>query len=89
MLTIKILTISSIGHCLTNYQLLFIAYLEDKPLTASGNISFFENKRKIPNTLLVLNSVTMDNRGEFVCIGKNDVVKNAVRSNPSYVRIKG
>lgn len=31
----------------------------------------------------------MQNRGNFYCIGKNDVVFEPVVSGPSYVRIKG
>lgn len=57
--------------------------------SATEGISFLPNKKNVTNAILVLNSVSMKNRGNFYCSGKNAVVYSAVSSGPAYVRIKG
>lgn len=55
----------------------------------SEHIKFLPNKKNITNAILVLDPITMKDRGNFICSGKNSVVFEPVHSAPSYVRIKG
>lgn len=61
---------------------------ENTTLVPSDQVSFLPNKRNISNAILVLNPITMKNRGNFYCSGKNAVVFDPVLSGASYVRIK-
>lgn len=63
--------------------------LENTTLVKSKTVSFAQNKRNISNAILVLDPITMDNRGDYYCSGKNKYFPDPVMSNPSYVRIKG
>lgn len=63
--------------------------LENTTLLPSEKVYFTPNKRNISNAILVLNPITMQDRGNFYCIGKNNIVFDPVVSSPSYVRIKG
>lgn len=63
---------------------------ENKTLTVSDRgIKFASNKKNISNAILVLDEITMKDRGNFYCIGKNTVVYEPVVSGACYVRIKG
>lgn len=64
-------------------------FSENTTLVPSEQVSFLPNKRNISNAILVLNPITMKNRGNFFCSGKNAVVFDPVISGASYVRIKG
>lgn len=55
----------------------------------SEHIKFLPNKKNISNAILVLDPITMKDRGNFICSGKNSVVFEPVNSAASYVRIKG
>ncbi|VVC34321.1 Hypothetical protein CINCED_3A013515 [Cinara cedri] len=61
---------------------------ENNTILTGDNVYFMPNKRNITNAILVLDPITMKNRGNFYCIGKNDFVWEPVMSGPSYVRIK-
>lgn len=63
--------------------------LENTTLVPSEHIKFVANKRNITNAILVLDPITMKDRGNFYCTGKNFVFFDPVVSDPSYVRIKG
>lgn len=62
---------------------------ENQTLLPSKNIKFLPNKKNVSNAILVLDSITMNDRGNFYCIGKNSVDSETVISHASYVRIKG
>lgn len=62
---------------------------ENTTLVPSEHVYFIPNKRNISNAVLVLNPITLKNRGNFYCSGKNTVVFDPVISGASYVRIKG
>lgn len=61
---------------------------QNKTLLPSKNVKFLPNKKNVSNAILVLDSITMNDRGNFVCIGHNGVSKEPVSSLASYVRIK-
>ncbi|XP_025408248.1 neuroplastin isoform X2 [Sipha flava] len=61
---------------------------ENNTLFPSEHIKFLANKRNISNAILVLDPITMKDRGNFYCTGKNSVFLDPVVSDPSYVRIK-
>ncbi|KAL5244468.1 hypothetical protein ACI65C_011878 [Semiaphis heraclei] len=61
---------------------------ENITLVPSEHIKFLPNKKNITNAILVLDPITMKDRGNFICSGKNSVVFEPVHSAPSYVRIK-
>lgn len=63
--------------------------LENTTIVPNDKVYFTSNKRNISNAILVLDPITMKDRGNFYCIGKNNVVFEPVISGPSYVRIKG
>lgn len=49
------------------------------------------DENKVDNALLVIDNVSMDDRGEYKCIGRNaatEIGKTEV-SDVSYVRVKG
>ncbi|XP_022176104.1 neuroplastin isoform X1 [Myzus persicae] len=61
---------------------------ENTTLVPSEHIKFLPNKKNISNAILVLDPITMNDRGNFICSGKNSVVFEPVHSAASYVRIK-
>jgi len=61
---------------------------ENNTIVSNEFMSFKPNKKNISNAILVINSISMKDRGNFYCIGKNTVVYAPVISGPSYVRIK-
>lgn len=66
-----------------------LLFSENQTLLPSKNIKFLPNKKNVSNAILVLDSITMNDRGNFYCIGKNTADSEIVVSHASYVRIKG
>ncbi|XP_050431711.1 basigin isoform X2 [Adelges cooleyi] len=61
---------------------------ENTTLVPSPHVQFAPNKKNITNGILILKSITMNDRGNFYCGGKSSVIAEHVSSSALYVRIK-
>ncbi|XP_046803612.1 neuroplastin [Lucilia cuprina] len=60
--------------------------------STSQHYSLKADENHVENAILIIENVSMDDRGEYKCIGRNaatDYLKIAEASDASYVRVKG
>ena len=75
------------------FQFLLVLITENYTYTeSSGRVTLTEDDNKIPNAVIIVDNIVLEDRGNFTCIAKNMATKYAKyqpAESTTFVRVKG